>query len=239
MGGHDLIDTRNSTPATNVLNLHGGRVANQATLNAGLGSVPCTREAGWRGQFACPTGWLGVLVGHLMALKNRERSGWVLSKLSLDEDDRVLEIGSGPGADIREAARRAGYVTGIDPSEVMVRQARRRNREAVEGGRVDVRLGAMPVLPFNDGAFDKAFAINSFQFWRDKDESSRALFRVVKPGGQVVIAVQPRHKGAKEEAARVVGREIAGALTSAGFSNVIVSFKKMRPVATACVTATR
>ena len=139
-------------------------MANQATLTAGLGTVPCPREAGWRAQFACPTGWLGVLVGHLMALKNRERSAWVLSKLSLDEGDRVLEIGSGPGADLREAARRAGYVTGIDPSEVMVRQARRRS---------------------------------------------------------------------------AVGREIAGALTSAGFSNVSVSFKKMRPVATACVTATR
>jgi ubiquinone/menaquinone biosynthesis C-methylase UbiE len=178
-------------------------------------------------------------MGHVMALKNRERGGWVLSKLNLDEDDRVLEIGSGPGADIREAARRAGYVTGVDPSEVMVRQARRRNREAVASGRVDVCLGAMPVLPFNDGAFDKAFAINSFQFWLDKDESARELHRVVKPGGQVVIAVQPRHKGSNEGSARDVGREIAGVLTSAGFSNVSVSFKKMRPVPTACVTATR
>ena len=54
-------------------------MANQATVNAGLGSVPCPREGGWRAQFACPTGWLGVLVGHVMALKNRERStaSWI------------------------------------------------------------------------------------------------------------------------------------------------------------------
>jgi ubiquinone/menaquinone biosynthesis C-methylase UbiE len=173
-----------------------------------------------------------------MALKNRERSEWVLSKLNLDEDDRVLEIGCGPGADLRRAAVRAGYVTGVDPSEVMVAQALKRNREAAATGRVDVRLGAMPVLPFGDATFNKAFAINSFQFWPDKMTSLRELRRVLKPGSQVIVAVQPRNKGATEETAREVGRDIAAALTTAGFSNATVTFKKMRPVATACVTAT-
>lgn len=172
-----------------------------------------------------------------MAVKNRERSEWVLSRLNLDEDDRVLEIGFGSGADVRRAAFRAGYVAGVDPSRMMLAQARRRNRTAVDAGRVDLRLGAMPELPFATDGFDKAFSINSFQFWPDKVAGSRELRRVMKPGGGVVIAVQPRNSGATEADARKTGDDIAGALTAAGFSGVQVVFRAMKPVSTACAIA--
>ena len=193
---------------------------------------------GWRTQFARPSGRLGWLVGHLMAIKNRERSDWVLSRLNLDEEDRVLEIGFGPGVDIKRASHRAGYVYGVDPSDVMVEQARRRNAVAVAAGRVNLQVGAMPRLPFDDATFDKAFAINSYQFWPDRRESLDELRRVMQPNGCVAIAVQPRHAGATESTARDVGRDIAAMLESAGFSEVRIAFKKMKPVSTACVTAT-
>jgi hypothetical protein len=49
----------------------------------------------------------------------------------------------------------------------MLNQALRRNRTAVEAGRAELRLGAMPVLPFGRERFTKAFSVNSFQFCRD------------------------------------------------------------------------
>ena len=140
-----------------------------------------------------------------MAFKNRERSEWVLSRLNLDEEDRVLEIGFGPGVDIKRASDRAGYVDGVDPSDVMLQLARRRNASAVATGRVNLRAGAMPRLPFGNATFDKAFSINAYQFWPDLDRSVADLRRVMKPNGWVAIAVQ-RYRPRAGEGARCAAR---------------------------------
>jgi len=50
----------------------------------------------WRDQFAKPSGTMGWIAGHLMAMKNGHRSTWVFSLLDLKPTDRVLEIGFGP-----------------------------------------------------------------------------------------------------------------------------------------------
>jgi SAM-dependent methyltransferase len=210
----------------------------EATMSTDTVAAPRPQGGGWRAQFAHPSGTLGWLVGQMMAFKNRERSEWVLSRLNLDEDDRVLEIGFGPGVDIVRASVRAGYVAGVDPSEVMLRQASRRSASAISAGRVNLRLGAMPQLPFENAAFHKAFAINSYQFWPSKIESVHELKRVLAPGGRVAIAVQPRNAGATDATSREVGREIAAMLESAGFTDVQIAFRAMKPVRTACVTAT-
>ena len=154
-----------------------------------------TTRGDWRSQFAFPTGWLGTLVGLAMAVKSRERSLWVLSLLDLQPDDRVLEIGFGPGVDVQRASRIAAFVAGIDHSAVMAQQARRRNRTAMRAGRVDVRQGTIAApLPFADGAFTKVFAINSYQFWPDPVASVRQLRRVLRAEGLLAIAIQPRWK---------------------------------------------
>jgi ubiquinone/menaquinone biosynthesis C-methylase UbiE len=191
-----------------------------------------------RAQFGNPTGAIGALVGVLMALKNGERSAWVLSQLGLEAHDRVLEIGFGPGVDIARASRRSAFVAGADMSEVMLRQASRRNAAAIRDGRVELRRAAMPALPFEDRAFDKAFSINSFQFWPEKIRSILDLRRVVRPGGLVAIAVQPRNKGATDATSNEAGEEIAQAMRSAGFASVKLLLKPMMPVATACAIAT-
>lgn len=190
-----------------------------------------------RQQFGNPTGWMGAAIGYLMAAKNRERSEWVLSQLAIAPHDRVLEIGFGSGADVTRAAARAAFVAGIDRSGVMLRQATRRNRRTIASGRVNLRLGLVPPLPFADRAFDKAFSINSFQFWKDEGVALGELKRVMRPGGTVALAVQPRNKGATEATAREVGRQMAAALTASGFADVAIAFHAMRPVSTACVTA--
>src|SRR5437868_4836903 len=84
---------------------------------------------GWRSQFGCPRGFFGWIAGHLMAWKNRERSRHVVSLLNLRPEDHVLEIGFGAGTDIERVQQFAsqGKVIGIDRSELMLRQASRRN----------------------------------------------------------------------------------------------------------------
>ncbi|HTS51302.1 MAG TPA: methyltransferase domain-containing protein [Bryobacteraceae bacterium] len=190
-------------------------------------------------QFSKPTGFFGVLVGYSLAFKNRERSEWVASLLDLKPHERVLEIGFGPGTDIARASRAAASVAGVDHSETMVQQASSRNREAIREGRVDLRLGSASQLPFSNAQFDCIFAINSAQFWKDMPKTLGELRRVLKPEGRVLLAVQPRNKGASEETARQIGFGLNKALKAAGFEDVYCEFREMRPVSTAAVLGRR
>jgi ubiquinone/menaquinone biosynthesis C-methylase UbiE len=199
-------------------------------------TAACRPDAGWRSQFGHPRGWLGRLAGHLMTIRNKKRSLWVLSLLDLRPTDRVLEVGFGSGADIRRAAGRvpAGFVAGIDHSEVMVRQASRRNAAAIRSGRVELRQGSASRLPYASNSFDTVFAINVAQFW-DTEEPVREIHRVLKTGGRAAFAVQPRSKGATEETAHKTGQSLAEAMTAAGFEKVKINRLPLKPVSTVCV----
>ncbi|HEX4594174.1 MAG TPA: methyltransferase domain-containing protein [Bryobacteraceae bacterium] len=193
----------------------------------------------WRGQFAKPTGFTGRMVGHLMAMKNGQRSVWVFSLLDLKPTDRVLEIGFGSGADIARAVSSAAFVAGVDHSDVMVRQATRRNARAIREGRVKLELGSCSELAYPASHFDKVFAINSAQFWKDGAKAFAEISRVLKPGGWLALAVQPRSKDATDETARQAGIGLSKALTATGFEEVHCEFQQMRPVATVCVLGRR
>ena len=193
----------------------------------------------WRKQFARPTGTMGWVAGHLMAMKNGERSEYVFSLLDLQPSDRVLELGFGPGADVLRASREVALVAGIDHSEVMVRQASKRNAGAIAQGKVELTLGTAEKLPYPDAHFDKVFAINVGQFWKDAVAALRETARVLKPGGLAIVAIQPRQKGATEDSVHAVGRSMAGALQKAGFSEVRTDSRPMRPVSTVCALALR
>lgn len=186
-------------------------------------------------HFIKPEGVLGWLAGQIMAVRNRERSEFVLSLLDLMPEDRVLEIGFGPGMDIQRASRMAGYVAGVDHSSLMVSQATHRNGAAVREGRVKLELGtAGSQLPFPDGHFNKVFAINSAQFWKDLPAAMKEISRVLKPGGAVALGIQPRKKNATDEQAFQVAAAFMNAIKKAGFIEARCESRKMNPVATAC-----
>ena len=190
-------------------------------------------------QFAKPTGMAGWMAGHLMAMRNGNRSMWVFSLLDLKPTDRVLEIGFGPGADIARASAAAAFVAGVDHSDVMLEQASRRNTQAVREGRVKLQLGSAVQLAFPDSQFDKVFAINSAQFWKEMPKALLEISRVLKPDGWLALAVQPRSKNATDETARQVGISLSKSMIAAGFEEVHSEFHEMRPVATVCVLGRR
>jgi SAM-dependent methyltransferase len=193
-----------------------------------------------RAQFGRPAGLPGRMAGLVMAYRssNRRRNAWAVSLLDVQRDDRVLEIGFGPGIAIRELAHLAadGYVCGLDHSEVMLRQAARRNAEAVRRRRVELRLGRAENLPAFETPFDKILAVNALQFWDQPAEPLRELRRVLRNGGRIAIAFQPRGPGATDAAATTGGQKIATALRDAGFSQVRLETLKLKP-AVVCALA--
>ena len=181
-------------------------------------------------QFGRPTGLWGRGAGLLMAHRssNRRRNAWAVSLLDVRPDDRVLEIGFGPGLAILQLSRsaREGYVCGIDHSELMLRHARRRNAEGIRRGVVELRLASVDAIPGFDAPFDKILAVNAVLFWTEPGARFEELRRLLRPGGLIAVANQP---GATDETSAARGQEIAAALTRAGFSAVQVETLHLKP----------
>ena len=184
-------------------------------------------------QFGRPTGLWGRAAGLLMAHRssNRMRNVWAVSLLDVRPDDRVLEIGFGPGLAIRELSRSAvkGYVCGIDHSERMLRWARRRNADGLRRGVVDLRLGSVDGLPVFDEPFDKILTVNAMLFWSEPVARLGDLRRLLRPGGLIAVAHQPRGPKATDETSAAMGREIAATLDRAGFSGVRLETMRLKP----------
>jgi SAM-dependent methyltransferase len=147
-------------------------------------------------NFAHPRGLWGRLAGQVMARKaaNVERGQWALAELDPAPDDRVLELGYGPGVSLAEACRRVdrGRVIGVDESPAMLRQARRRNAGSLRDGRLELRVGDAQRLDADLCDLDLIFAINVWQFWTDQAATVRDLAERLGPGGRLALVyMQP------------------------------------------------
>ncbi len=186
-----------------------------------------------RAKLGRPTGLWGCAAGLLMAHRpsNRRRNAWAVSLLDVRSDDRVLELGFGPGLAIRELSRNAaeGYVCGLDHSELMLRRARRRNADGLRRGVVDLRLGSVDELPAFDALFDKILAVNTMVFGGEPVARLAELRRLLRPGGLIAVAYQPRGPGATDETSAAEGREIAVALIRARFTEVRLETMRLKP----------
>jgi SAM-dependent methyltransferase len=194
-------------------------------------------------QFGRPTGILGAVAGAIMAHRpsNRKRAYQTLELLEIAPADRILEIGFGPGVAIERASRLApaGVIFGIDHSEVMLQQARRRNARAIEEGRVILQLAAVEELPSFSQPFDEIFAINSVAFWDEPLTRLSELRDLLAPDGRLAITVQPRGRNASAETARRYAERLGAWLKEAALRDVRVELLPLKPVPAACAIGNR
>src|ERR1700678_1943489 len=131
------------------------------------------------GQAHHPRGAAGSVNGWVFAHRpsNRQRNRWAVSLLGVQPADQILEIGFGPGLAVAQLVRAgAGHVYGIDHSDVMLRQASRRNATAIRAGRVTLINAPADQLPAAlDGPFDAILAVNSLGFWPAARRAPRPL----------------------------------------------------------------
>jgi SAM-dependent methyltransferase len=170
-------------------------------------------------QFSLPHGTAGRLVGRVMAIGNLDMQRAVARHLRCAATDRILDVGCGPGVGVRTLARRApeGSVAGIDPSETMLAQARRRNRSAIRAGRVELSRQSVPGLSFDANTFDAVASLNNVMLWEPLDEGMRDVYRVLRDGGRLAIAV---HDWVVPEPRASYPARVVESLEAAGFTGV-------------------
>jgi SAM-dependent methyltransferase len=197
----------------------------------------CPTSAPWRVRLARylnrqashPRGWFGRLLGLIWTVEHRRINRETLELLEIAPTDRVLEVGSGPGWGLREAARKAenGHVTGLDVSQVMVATARRRNRCAIRAGRVDVSLVTEDDLGLPTASVDRAFSIHCIYFWKDAAHTLKQIADALRPGGRLVITFRPESPDLparfRDETYRFyTPAQVQSMLISAGFASTRV-----------------
>lgn len=191
----------------------------------------------FRQQFEKPEGLLGSIAGMLMASVGAEKNKWTVSLLDIEKDDYVLEIGFGPGLGLHAVSKivQEGKIVGIDYSEKMLKQAFKRNKVAIQNGQMELIQADVQNLPFFDFTFDKVFTINSIIFWDKPIVALSAIREMMSENGIIAVTVQPFTKGATEETVKELGNKISAQLKEAGFTNIKIELKQMKPVSAVCV----
>ena len=141
----------------------------------------------------------------------------VVSAIHLSRGDRVLDVGCGTGLLARAAADHVAMesqVTGLDLNEGMLAVARRTRPQ------VNWRQGDASALPFIDGSYDAVMSQFALMYFSDRTAALREMFRVLRPGGRLAVAVWGPFERATgyivltEIARRTCGQAAADVLTA-------------------------
>ncbi|MGQ9801433.1 MAG: arsenite methyltransferase [Candidatus Saccharicenans sp.] len=162
---------------------------------------------------------------------------------SLKPGEIVLDLGSGGGIDCFLAARQVGQeglVIGVDMTPEMLERAR---AAAINGNynNVEFRLGEIENLPVADSAVDVIISNCVINLSTDKPRVFREAFRVLRPGGRLLVSDLVLKKPLPPEISQSFEAYVAcvaGALTmedylsaiqAAGFKNITILAEKSYP----------
>lgn len=144
------------------------------------------------GQLRCPSGERGLVIAQNMDFTNANVISRTIDTLSLEDNDKVLEIGPGNASHVWKVLEQASniYYQGVDISETMIAEAEKLNEGAAN---VFFRLTDGEELPFDDNKFSKAFTTNTIYFWNDPLAYAKDICRVLQNGGLLSIGFIPKH----------------------------------------------
>ena len=144
-----------------------------------------------------------------------ERLRSIVDQLDVRPDDRVLEIGCGPGVAASLVADRLvdGTITAIDRSSTAIARAQTRNVHHLESGRLVLEQAALADFR-TDRRFDKAFAVNVNVFWTTPGRAECDVLRsVLAPHGLVHLVY-----GGPDGVGRDVSDVVTANLAAGGFT---------------------
>ncbi|MFB6347734.1 MAG: class I SAM-dependent methyltransferase [bacterium] len=106
-----------------------------------------------------------------------------MKRLSLEQEDRVLDVGCGTGAMLKRLQQAStASLAGVDLSTRMLHQASNKLN-----GTVPLLSADAVSLPLRSNSFSLVVSCNAFHFFPDPLEFLREAGRILEPGGRLVI----------------------------------------------------
>jgi SAM-dependent methyltransferase len=139
----------------------------------------------------------------------------ILAAAQLEPGMRVLDVACGTGALAMEAAAAvapSGAAVGVDLNRGMLAVARKKAPELAW------HEAPAEELPFEAAEFDAVLSQFGVMFFRDREAAIREMWRVLRPGGPLVVAVwdslenTPGYTGVTSLLARLFGDDLADLL---------------------------
>jgi ubiquinone/menaquinone biosynthesis C-methylase UbiE len=148
-------------------------------------------------QVRKPSRWLGRPFAHLMNNSHGPLTDWGLSHVQIGEQFTILDVGCGGGRTVNKLAQKTGgEVTGVDYASGSVAASRATNKELIAAGRVHIQNASVSKLPFAADSFDLVTAVETQYYWPNLDGDMREIFRVLKPGGRLLVIAE-NYKGGR------------------------------------------
>ncbi|MCX5891511.1 MAG: class I SAM-dependent methyltransferase [Deltaproteobacteria bacterium] len=136
-------------------------------------------------SFYCP--FYDWVFGKLLGPGRRKAFNYI----SRRPDQKVLEIGVGPGSTLEFYPPRTNFV-GIDISATMIDVAKKKAANLNSGSRFHLEVMDATKLDFPDNTFDMVMAAYVITTVQDPHRVCREIHRVVKPGGQIIAVNHTR-----------------------------------------------
>lgn len=140
-------------------------------------------------NYQTPKGLVGTYIVEKMVRQHKPETEWTIGLLELQDQDHVLELGCGAGYAIQMITDRylVQKIVGIDLSATAIRSATGRNKKTMNNDRTKLIQADFKDLPFPDKMFNKVYSIQTIYFWNDINTIVSEIYRVLEPGGMVVI----------------------------------------------------
>jgi ubiquinone/menaquinone biosynthesis C-methylase UbiE len=193
-----------------------------------------------------PEGLFGRIVMRIVFDKgNAFLNNFVSDLISIQTDDRIIEIGSGTGKLIYNMAQKMdkGLIEGIDFSSAMVSVARKRNKNNIAKGMVKILEGDFDNMPYEKEKYSKACSVNTLYFWPSPVHTAKKIADILKPDGKLILAFedieQLKQRKLNQDVFHFYSKdEVQELLINAGFSNnVNIASRKKGNLVFHCVIA--
>ena len=181
-------------------------------------------------QFKKPTGLFGIFSSNIMIKGNMTKYDQMIKNLAVQPNDKLLEIGYGPGIGINMIAQKfsSSIIHGIDFSPLMYNRARKYNKLYI-GDKVQLQFGDFLKMPIDSNSYDKVFCLNVIYFWDDLIAPFEKILSILQYGGtfHIYMATKEMLKRATDGVFNKYSIEqVVEALRSAGFAEVEHYFDK-------------
>lgn len=144
-------------------------------------------------QFRHPSGILGRIISLLMKKGNMQSYDKILHELEIKDNDIIFEIGYGHGLGIKRILSNNNcYISGIDFSELMYKEATRRNKTFIDDKKLELSLGDFLNFKMKSDYYDKIFCINVVYFWDNLDNPFSKIRDSLKKDGVFCFSMAHR-----------------------------------------------